>query len=157
MSETYELTREITIAASPEIVFGFLTEEAKMKKWFGEVVEADSRPGGVFHFGERDPNGNHCRGEFVEIVPNEKVVFTWGGIEDLPPGDSTVEIILKSQGKAMHLTLRHYNIRLKPSADSLGIQSMFALQGCCVLAHAMNDPKIIEWGMGRLKSWIKEL
>ena len=48
------------------------------------------------------------------------MVFTWGGIEDLGPGESTVEIILKSQGKATHLTLRHYNIRLKPSADSFG-------------------------------------
>ena len=38
MSETYELTREITIEASPETVFGFLTEESKMKEWFGEVV-----------------------------------------------------------------------------------------------------------------------
>lgn len=157
MSETYELTREITIAASPEIVFGFLTEESKMKEWFGEVVEADSRPGGVFHVGERDPNGNHCRGEFIEIVPNEKVVFTWGGIENIAPGDSTVEIILKSQGKATHLTLRHYNIRLKPSADSLGIQLMSTLQGCGVLANAMNDSKIIEGEMGRLKFWIKEL
>ena len=120
MSETYELTREIVIDASPKTVFGFLTEEAKMKEWFGEVVEADPKPGGVFHVGEKDPNGNHCRGEFVEIVPNEKVVFTWGGIEDLKPGDSTVEIVLKSQGKATHLTLRHYNIRLKPSADSFG-------------------------------------
>ncbi len=118
MSETYELTREITIEASPETVFGFLTEEAKMKQWFGEVVEAYPKPGGMFHVGEKNPNGNHCRGEFVEIIPHEKVVFTWGGIEDLELGDSTVEILLKAQGKSTHLTLRHYNVRLKPSADS---------------------------------------
>ena len=120
MSETYELTREIVIGASPETVFRFLTEEDKMKQWFGEVVEADSKPGGMFHVGEKNPNGNHCRGEFVEIIPNEKVVFTWGGIEDSAPGESTVEIILKSQGESTHLTLHHYNIRLKPSADSFG-------------------------------------
>ena len=120
MSETYELIREISIDASTETVFRFLTEEAKMKQWFGEVVEADPNPGGVFHVGESNSSGNHCWGEFVEIIPNEKVVFTWGGVEDLEPGESTVEIILKSQGKATHLTLRHYNIRLKPSADSFG-------------------------------------
>jgi uncharacterized protein YndB with AHSA1/START domain len=120
MSETYELTREIVIGASPETVFSFLTEEAKMKQWFGEVVEADLRPGGVFHVGENNPNGHQCRGKFVEIVPHEKVVFTFGGIENIEPGDSTVEILLKTQGKSTQLTLRHYNIRLKPSADSFG-------------------------------------
>jgi uncharacterized protein YndB with AHSA1/START domain len=120
MSKAFELTREIVIGASPEAVFSFLTEQAKMKQWFGEVVEVDPSIGGVFHVGESNPSGNHCRGEFVEIIPNEKVVFTWGGVEDLEPGESTVEIILKSQGKATHLTLRHYNIRLKPSADSFG-------------------------------------
>lgn len=120
MSETYELTREIVIGASPETVFSFLTEEAKMKQWFGQVVEADLHPGGVFHVGENNPDGHHCRGKFVEIVPNKKVVFTFGGIENIEPGESTVEIKLKPQGEATHLTLRHYNIRLKPSADSFG-------------------------------------
>lgn len=118
MSETYELTRKITIEASPETVFSYLTEASKMKEWLAEVAETDLQPGGVFHIGTLD--GVHCRGEFVEIVPNQKVVFTWGGIENLEPGESTVEIILEPQGKATHLTLRHFNIRLKPSADSFG-------------------------------------
>ena len=48
MSETYELTREIVIDASPETVFSFLTEEAKMKQWFGEVVESDPDPAACF-------------------------------------------------------------------------------------------------------------
>lgn len=120
MSETYELIREIVIGASPETVFSFLTEEAKMKQWFGEVVEVDLRPGGIFHIGESNPKGHQCRGKFVEIVPHEKVVFTFGGIEDIEPGESTVEILLKAQGESTQLTLRHYNIRLKPSADSFG-------------------------------------
>ena len=116
MMESYELTREIVIQAKPATVFLYLTEESKIKEWFGEIVEADARPGGTFHVGTRD--GVHCRGEYVSIKPNEKVVFTWGGIEGLEPGDSTVEITLKPQGDATHLTLRHYNVRLKPAADS---------------------------------------
>jgi hypothetical protein len=38
----------------------------------------------------------------------------------LEPGESTVEIFLKSQGKGTRLTLRHFNIPLKPSAVSFG-------------------------------------
>ncbi|NIQ01957.1 MAG: hypothetical protein GWM98_17430, partial [Nitrospinaceae bacterium] len=118
MKEPYELTREIDIQASPETVFTFLTQEARIKEWLAEVAEIDARPGGVFHIGTFD--GIHCRGEFLEVVPNEKVVFTWGGVENLEAGESTVEIVLRSQGNGTHLTLRHFNIRLKPSAESFG-------------------------------------
>ncbi|MBT7934904.1 MAG: polyketide cyclase, partial [Nitrospina sp.] len=44
MTDSYELIREITIQAKPEIVFSYLTEQGKMKEWFGEVVEADAKP-----------------------------------------------------------------------------------------------------------------
>ena len=43
MTETYELTRKIYIQAQPETIFSYLTIEAKMKEWFGEVVEADAQ------------------------------------------------------------------------------------------------------------------
>ncbi len=42
-------------------------------------------------------------------------------------------------------------------ADKLGIQLTSALHGCCVLANALNDPKIVELEIARLKSWIGEL
>ncbi len=118
MSESYELTREIVIEAKPETVFSYLTEAARMKEWFGEIVEADPRPGGVFHVGSH--RGMHCRGEYVEVVPHEKVVFTWGGIEGIEPGSSTVEIVLKAEGQGTRLKLRHYNIVKKSSADAFG-------------------------------------
>jgi uncharacterized protein YndB with AHSA1/START domain len=118
MTESYEFTREIIIQAKPEIVFPYLTDGSRMKEWFGEVVEADPRPGGVFHVGKF--KGDQCRGEYLEVVPNEKVVFSWGGIMDLEPGESTVEITLEWKGNATHLILRHYNIRLKPAADGFG-------------------------------------
>ncbi|MBT5652992.1 MAG: SRPBCC domain-containing protein [Nitrospina sp.] len=119
MTETYELTRKIYIQAQPETIFSYLTIEAKMKEWFGEVVEADAKPGGIFRVGNSNGTCN-CTGQYVELVPHSKVVFTWGGVEDLEPGDSTVEISLRPEGDGTHLTLRHYNIRLKPAADSFG-------------------------------------
>ena len=119
MTETYELTREIFIQAQPETVFSYLTVEDKMKEWFGEIVEADAKPGGIFHVGNK--NGTcDCTGKYVELVPHSKVVFTWGGAEKLESGESTVEITLQSKGDGTQLTLRHYNIRLKPAADSFG-------------------------------------
>lgn len=118
LTETYELTREVVIQASPETVFSYLTDASKMKEWFGEIVEADARPGGIFHVGKLE--GDQCYGEYVEVKPYEKVVFTWGGILGLETGESTVEITLKSKGDSTHLNLRHYDIRLKPAADGFG-------------------------------------
>ena len=120
MTDSYELIREITIQAKPEIVFSYLTEQGKMKEWFGEVVEADAKPGGIFRVAKKDETAD-CRGQYIEVVPYEKVVFNWGGIEGLEPGESTVEIILKPKGNdGTQLTLRHYNVRLKSAADSFG-------------------------------------
>lgn len=119
MAGAYELTRELTIQASPETVFAFLTEEAKLKEWFGEVIESQPRSGGIFRVAKKDGTAD-MRGEFVEVVPHSKVVFTWGGIEGLEPGESTVEILLEPRGEDTYLTLRHYNVRLKSAADSFG-------------------------------------
>ncbi len=115
-TETHEIIREVVIKAKPATIFPYLTEEAKMKEWFGEIVEADARPGGIFHVGTED--GMHCRGEYVEILPFEKVVFTWGGLHDMEPGESTVEVTLKEEGDMTRLTLRHYNVRQREAADS---------------------------------------
>jgi len=41
--------------------------------------------------------------------------------------------------------------------EELGIQVGSTLQGCCVLANALNDPKIVETELSRLKTWIKGL
>lgn len=42
-------------------------------------------------------------------------------------------------------------------AEQLGIQLLSAIQGCCVLANALNDPKIVELESRRLRAWIKEM
>jgi hypothetical protein len=42
-------------------------------------------------------------------------------------------------------------------ADRYGLQMMSAIQGCSVVANALDDPKIIELEIARLKAWIKEM
>ena len=120
MTDSYELTREIYINAQPETVFSFLTVESKMKEWYGEIVEADPKPGGIFRVAKKDGTAD-CRGHYVEVIPYEKVVFNWGGIEGLEPDESIVEILLEPKGSdGTQLKLRHYNVRLKSAADSFG-------------------------------------
>jgi uncharacterized protein YndB with AHSA1/START domain len=103
-----ELEREILIDASPETIFPFLTDPEKHKLWEGTEVELDPRPGGIYRVliaGEYQ-----AAGEFVEVVPNERIVMTFGW--DMPgnpitPGSTTVEYTLVPEGGKTRLRLRH--------------------------------------------------
>ena len=76
LTEQNAVVRETEIEARPETVFGFFTEPDKMVRWMGSSAELDPRPAGVFRV---DIRGEWvARGEFVEVVPHERVVFTWG-------------------------------------------------------------------------------
>jgi uncharacterized protein YndB with AHSA1/START domain len=106
--DTEEVKLEIRIDASPETVFALLTEPARMKTWLAELVDADPRAGGVFHIS--GPAGVAIEGTYLEIVPNRKVVFTWGGVVGLKPGQSTVEFLLEPAGRGTLVRLRHYGL-----------------------------------------------
>jgi len=103
--DSQEFQLEIRIDASPDTVFAFLTDPAHMRVWLAEIVEAEARPGGLFRIS--GPPGVAIEGRYLEIVPNRKVVFTWGGVEGLQPGQSTVEFLLEPDGRGTLVRLRH--------------------------------------------------
>ena len=101
------VTSEIRIEASPEAVFPFLTEPDKIVRWKGVEAELHAEPGGMYRVnvtGRAD-----VLGEYVEIDPPRRVVFTWGWVGDaqLPPGSSTVTIELIPDGAATLVRLTH--------------------------------------------------
>jgi len=113
-SRDEEVQLEIRIDASPGTVFALLTEPTHMKTWLAELVEADPRPGGVFRIS--GPPGVSIEGTYLEVIPSRKVVFTWGGVEGLKPGQSIVEFLLEPDGEGTLVLLRHYNLP-KPAME----------------------------------------
>jgi len=105
-----EIMLEQRIEASPAEVYVYLTDAARWKRWQGADATLDARVGGAFSV--LMANGMNARGEFLELVPDRRVVFTWGwiGYENLPPGSSTVEIDLRADGDATLLVLTHRSI-----------------------------------------------
>src|SRR5437773_8988710 len=101
-SDSKEVRLEINIGASPETVFALLTDPTQMKTWLAEMVEANALPGGTFSIS--GPHGLAIRGIYQEVIPNKKVVFTWGGVEGVRPGQSTVEFLLERAAKARWLS-----------------------------------------------------
>jgi uncharacterized protein YndB with AHSA1/START domain len=99
------LTREINIAASPETVYACLTDPGRIVKWFGRRVDADPRIGGRIIVEINDTAT--MSGEFLELVPNERVAFTFGWEQhhhEVPPGSTTVTFELTPKGD--HTTVK---------------------------------------------------
>jgi uncharacterized protein YndB with AHSA1/START domain len=109
----------IRIEAEPAVVFEFFTDPEKMIRWKGIAAKLDPRPGGIYHV---DVGGNAAVGEFLEVVPPERVVFTWGweGNDGLPPGSTRVEITLTPDGDGTVVRLVHTDLPTEQSARQHG-------------------------------------
>jgi uncharacterized protein YndB with AHSA1/START domain len=109
--ETGTIERELTIAASPETVFTYFVDPERIVRWMGRTAELDPTPGGIYRI---DYNGTDiARGEFVEVDPPRRVVFTMGWEapgDATPPGSSTVEVTLTPEGDGTRVRLRHVGL-----------------------------------------------
>lgn len=105
--DTKAIERVITIAARPETVFRLLTDPHEYVRWKGELARLEPRAGGTFHVDFKEKG--IVDGEFVEVIPSRRVVFTWGWKDNamVPPGSSTVEIDLEPDGQGTRLRLVH--------------------------------------------------
>ena len=102
-----EIVLEQRIAASPATVYRYLTQADKWKLWQGVDAKLEARVGGIFSMFMA--NGMNARGQFVELIPDKRVVFTWGWVDrpGIPPGSTTVEIELNPDGEETLLVLTH--------------------------------------------------
>jgi uncharacterized protein YndB with AHSA1/START domain len=100
--------------APREAVFRAFTDPAEMAKWWGPkgftvpVCELDARPGGAWRTCMRDPDGGvYCvGGVYREVVPPQRLVFTWAWEDDGKPGHETLVVIeLATRGGGTTLTL----------------------------------------------------
>jgi uncharacterized protein YndB with AHSA1/START domain len=114
-SET--ITKEIYIECRPETLFSFFTDPDKLVRWMGRHVLLEPRIGGKYRI---DVNGNDIAlGEYKEIIPNEKIVMSWGWEKSklVPPGSSTVEFRLTPKDKGTLLTLTHFDLPVSEIAS----------------------------------------
>jgi len=85
-----------------------------VKGWMGpgevkaKSAESDLRVGGRYRWVMVAPSGQELdvRGVYREIVPNEKLVFTWSWLS-APERESLVTVLLKPDGDGTLLTLTH--------------------------------------------------
>jgi uncharacterized protein YndB with AHSA1/START domain len=79
-----DLVLERIVDVPPELVWKAWTEPERIKKWFTPdpwrtvECEVDLRPGGIFRFVMRSPEGQDSPylGCFLEVIANRKLVWT---------------------------------------------------------------------------------
>jgi uncharacterized protein YndB with AHSA1/START domain len=91
-------------------LFSFFTDAEKMVRWMGRHILLEPKIGGKYRI---DVNGSDiAMGEYIEIVPYEKIVMTWGWEKSklVPPGSSKVEFKLTPKNNGTTLVLTHYDL-----------------------------------------------
>jgi len=108
------LTLKRRLNAPPSKIYRAWTDAAKISRWFGpedaEILraETDVRVGGRFRIVFRGPDGEEhdVGGIYREVVPDQKLVFTWAW-RSTPERESLVTVALKRDGDGTLLTLLH--------------------------------------------------
>ncbi len=100
----------VRLPAPPADVFPYLIDPQLYVRWQGVKADLDPRPGGLFRVWMDE--ATVARGEYLEVLPPSKVVFTWGWENNpaIPPGSTTVELTVAADGDGSILTLRHFGL-----------------------------------------------
>lgn len=121
------------IDAAPEKLFRAWTEPELMKQWIAPLpfttthAETDLRAGGATVFVMRGPDGTEfpCRGTYLEVVPNERVVFTDAYTNAWEPSEKpfmTVTLTFEAyEGKTKYTALvRHWSEADREAHEKMG-------------------------------------
>lgn len=110
------LTLKRRLNARPEKVYAAWTNAAQLMRWFGPAetapdsvsAEMDVRVGGRYRVGFKTVDGEYHQvgGTYREVVPNERLVFSWAW-HSTPERESQVTVTLKPDGDGTMLTLHH--------------------------------------------------
>jgi uncharacterized protein YndB with AHSA1/START domain len=108
------LTIKRRLNAPPAKIFAAWTDPRQIVRWWGPGpteathAETDLHVGGRFRvlFSTPDGEEHDVSGVYREVVPDEKLVFTWMW-RTLPERQSLVTIMLKKDGAGTVLTLTH--------------------------------------------------
>ncbi|WP_144549584.1 SRPBCC domain-containing protein [Bacillus sp. X1(2014)] len=117
MNNAHNFTLQLnkTYPVKKERVFNAWTKPEELEKWWGPegmtttIDEMNVEVNGKYKFNMHAPNGatHVLTGEYLEIVSNEKLVYTWkweNGNDDFPATKVTIEFLEKGNSTAVVVT-----------------------------------------------------
>jgi uncharacterized protein YndB with AHSA1/START domain len=118
------LTRRLN--AAPEKVYAAWADPEKLVQWFGPAsveegsvkAEIDLRVGGRYRISfNANGNYNEVGGVYREVVPNQRLVFSWAW-HSTPERESLVTISIKPEGTGTLLVFNHAQFVDEKARDS---------------------------------------
>jgi uncharacterized protein YndB with AHSA1/START domain len=109
------LTLTRRFSAAPEKVYAAWADPQKLMQWFGPSsveegsvkADIDLRVGGRYRISFRaNGNYNEVGGVYREVVPNQRLVFSWAW-HSTPERESLVTISIKPEGAGTLLIFNH--------------------------------------------------
>jgi uncharacterized protein YndB with AHSA1/START domain len=106
MTTAESYSASVHVDAAPEWVFDYFTKPEAMLRWMGDYAVLDPVPGGQFTL---DINGVPVRGRYLAVERPHRLLISWGhaGSDRLPPGASTLEVILTPYDRGTTVTVVH--------------------------------------------------
>lgn len=104
------ITVQYKINAPAEKVWKALTDKEEMKSWYFDIQDFEPEVGKIFNFYE--PGGEnkyHHQGEILEIVPNQKLKYSWA-YPDFSDQKTTVTWELEAEDAGTLVKLTHEDI-----------------------------------------------
>jgi uncharacterized protein YndB with AHSA1/START domain len=121
------LTLKRRLNAPPEKIYQAWTDPQKIVRWFAparvkpgtESASIDARIGGRYRLSFDMDDGEHHEvgGVYREMVPNERLVFSWAW-HSTPERESLVTVLLQPDGEGTLLTLHHEQLSDQAARDS---------------------------------------
>lgn len=115
------------INAAPERVYAAWTDPAQLKEWWGPEgvrtrnLTADVRVGGKYRWDLTSPDGEEMSafGEYRELIPGKKIVFTWKWDDDevWQHRTSLVTVELSNRDGGTELRFKHEQLPSEESRD----------------------------------------
>jgi uncharacterized protein YndB with AHSA1/START domain len=94
--------KEVTFPVAPQRVYELLTDGAKFAAATGKPAKVESSEGTTFSI-----FGDYIQGRQIELVPGQRIVQTWRGIDWDPGIYSLVRFTLTREGGGTKLVVDH--------------------------------------------------
>ena len=107
------IEKSIEVNATPESAFIAITDEKELQKWWVDVPKLEQSVGGAVLFRFLKENSDMLEKDFVvegkilEIIPNQKLSYTWKPVDDQDYPDTIVTWTIESKNNKTKVTVLH--------------------------------------------------